>query len=241
MQQSERHSPRRHFSYSNVMSTLAVFLVIAGGTALAAALPRDSVTSKTVKDNSLSSKDLKDGKAVTGAEVADESLNYADIANGGLYEADIAPNSLTGTAIVESQLGQVPAATLGGLGRSARGADNCDPDSTTFLTCVSVGPIFLPTQTRVLLIGALRAGSEVNARGVGTCRLGTSATDGLAGTNVLANANPDSNGVGFGLTAVTPLLGPGAISFGIDCNEQADFIPIVYNDIMLSAVLLSPG
>ena len=91
---------RRHFTYPNVMSTLAVFLVLAGGTALAAALPNNSVKSKTVKDNSLKSIDLKDGKAVTGDDVADDSL--------------------TGTNIAESSLGQVPdAAQLQGKAASS--------------------------------------------------------------------------------------------------------------------------
>src|SRR5689334_5664629 len=101
---------RRHFTYPNVMSTLAVFLVLAGGTALAATLPNNSVTSKTVKknslksgdvkNNSLKSKDLKDGKGVTGDDVADDSL--------------------TGANIDESTLGQVPdAAQLQGRGASS--------------------------------------------------------------------------------------------------------------------------
>ncbi len=101
---------RRHFTYPNVMSTLAVFLVLAGGTALAAALPNDSVKSKTVKDNSLKSKDLKNDKAVTGDDVVDESLTGDDVAD----------NSLTGTNIAEPTLGQVPdAAQLQGKAPSS--------------------------------------------------------------------------------------------------------------------------
>ena len=91
---------RRHFSYSNVMSSLAVFLVLAGGTALAAALPKNSVKSKTVKDNALRSVDLQDGKAVTGDDVADDSL--------------------TGASHAESTLGQGPdAAQLEGRGATS--------------------------------------------------------------------------------------------------------------------------
>lgn len=61
---------RRYLTYSNVMSTLAFFLAVAGGTAVAAtALPRNSVTSATVKNNSLTSQDLMNGKAVRGADV----------------------------------------------------------------------------------------------------------------------------------------------------------------------------
>jgi hypothetical protein len=83
-------------SYANVMSTLAVFLVVAGGSAFAAStFTANSINSKTVKDNSLKSKDLKDGKAVSGLDVVD--------------------NSLTGDDIDESTLAQVPdSAKLGG-------------------------------------------------------------------------------------------------------------------------------
>jgi hypothetical protein len=82
------HKPRR-LSYANLMSTVSVFLVVAGGTAFAATtLSANSVNSKTVKDNALKSVDLKDGKAVSTEDVIDDSL--------------------TGTDINESTLGQVP-------------------------------------------------------------------------------------------------------------------------------------
>jgi hypothetical protein len=93
-------------SYANVMSTLAVFLVVAGGSAFAAStITADSINSKTVKDNSLKSKDLKDGKAVSTDDVIDASLSGTDVAD----------NSLTGDDVDESTLAQVPdAAKLGG-------------------------------------------------------------------------------------------------------------------------------
>ncbi len=74
----------RHFNYSNVMSTLAVFLVIAGGSAFAAALKSNSVKSSTIKDNAIKSKDLKDGKAVGSSDVIDDSLTGTDINEGTL-------------------------------------------------------------------------------------------------------------------------------------------------------------
>ena len=86
-------------TYANVMSTLAVFLVVAGGSAFAAStITADSINSKSVKDNSLKSKDLKDGKAVSGDDVIDNSLTGTDVTD----------NSLTGDDVDESTLGQVP-------------------------------------------------------------------------------------------------------------------------------------
>jgi hypothetical protein len=71
--------PRRRFSYANVMSTVSVFMVLAGGTALAATLPANSVGSKTVKDNKLKTVDLKDGAAVAGIDVIDDTLTGDDV------------------------------------------------------------------------------------------------------------------------------------------------------------------
>jgi hypothetical protein len=86
-------------TYANVMSTLAVFLVVAGGSAFAAStFTANSINSKTVKDNSLKSKDLKDGKAVSTDDVIDASLTGTDVAD----------DSLTGDDVDESTLAQVP-------------------------------------------------------------------------------------------------------------------------------------
>ncbi len=130
--------PRRRFGYANVMSTVSVFMVLAGGTALAASLAPNSVGSKTVKDEKLKSVDLKDGAAVassdvidgslTGADIADGTVNTPDLANnavnsakvadnsltggdvndGSLTGTDVTDNSLTGDDVDESTLGQVP-------------------------------------------------------------------------------------------------------------------------------------
>ncbi len=71
---------RRHITYANVMSTIAVFLAVGIGGAWAAdQLAKNSVSSKQVKNSSLKSKDLKDGKGVTGADIKDESVGSADV------------------------------------------------------------------------------------------------------------------------------------------------------------------
>jgi len=98
---------------------MAVFLAVAGGTALAAStLPANSVNSKTVRDNKLKSVDLKDGKAVstddvidaslTGTDVADNSLTGDDLADSSVNSAKVLDNSLTGDDVDESTLAQVP-------------------------------------------------------------------------------------------------------------------------------------
>lgn len=64
---------RGKLTYANVMSTIAVFLAMGGGGfAVAAALDKDSVKSKQVKDESLVSKDLKNGAAVDAEDLVPE-------------------------------------------------------------------------------------------------------------------------------------------------------------------------
>jgi hypothetical protein len=90
MDHKENRNPARHFTYSNVMSTLAVFLVIAGGTAMAAAvnsskdIAKQAIKNSDVKKEALTSNRLKDGAAVSGSDVIDESLSGADINEGTL-------------------------------------------------------------------------------------------------------------------------------------------------------------
>jgi hypothetical protein len=62
-------------TYANVMSSAAVFLVLAGGTAIAAnqMLPKNSVGTKQIKANSITGAKIKNG-AVSGAKVDVGSL-----------------------------------------------------------------------------------------------------------------------------------------------------------------------
>jgi hypothetical protein len=76
---------RSRLTYANVVASLALFIAL-GGVAWAAA----TIKSGDVVDNSLKSVDLKDGKGVQGA--------------------DVVPDSLTGGAIDESSLNEVPSA-----------------------------------------------------------------------------------------------------------------------------------
>jgi hypothetical protein len=61
---------RRHISYANVMSTIAVFGVLAGGGAYAAS----KIGSKDIKRNAVTGKHVKPG-AVTGNHVREQTLD----------------------------------------------------------------------------------------------------------------------------------------------------------------------
>lgn len=126
---------RRHFTYANVVSTLTLFLVIAGGTALAAKtgvdskdLKDNSVASKDLKDNSVASKDLKDGEAVASSDVVDDSLTGTDIDEGQL-RLPAFPSSLPPSGPAGGELsGTYPDPAIGG---DAIGSGNVRNNSLT--------------------------------------------------------------------------------------------------------------
>jgi hypothetical protein len=86
---------RDHLTYANVMATIAVFLVLTGGTAVALNgsntvfsddIVNNEVRSADVRDDTLSSGGLKatdlKPSSVGASEVADGSLNDEDISQG---------------------------------------------------------------------------------------------------------------------------------------------------------------
>jgi hypothetical protein len=98
---------RKRLTYANVLSTLAVFLLLGGATAVAASLGKNSVGSKQLKKNAVTTAKIKKNavttakikaKAVTGAKVKDGSLTGADINLGtlGTVPSAATANSLVG-------------------------------------------------------------------------------------------------------------------------------------------------
>jgi hypothetical protein len=81
---------RPQLTYANVISTLCLFLLLTGGSALAAA---------TLGKNSVGSPQLR-SKSVTTGKIASNAVNGSKVANG----------SLSGADINLSQLGTVPSA-----------------------------------------------------------------------------------------------------------------------------------
>lgn len=90
---------RKRLTYANVMSSIAVFLVIGGATAFAA-LGKNSVGSKQLKKNAVTAKKIKKN-AVTGAKIKKNAITGAKVKDA----------SLTGVDIDLAKLGTVPSAT----------------------------------------------------------------------------------------------------------------------------------
>ena len=78
-------SVRNRLTYANVMSTLAVFLVVAGGSAMAATqLGKNTVGTKQLKK-----------EAVTTAKVKPGAITESRIGNGSITNQKLAPNAVT--------------------------------------------------------------------------------------------------------------------------------------------------
>lgn len=94
---------RKRLTYANVMSSIAVFLVIGGATAFAALgkntvgtkqLKKNAVTAAKIKNNAVTTNKIK-ANAVNGAKVKDGSLTGADINFGALGTVPSAANANT--------------------------------------------------------------------------------------------------------------------------------------------------
>jgi hypothetical protein len=82
---------RKRLTYANVMSSIAVFLVLGGATAIAAGLAKNSVGTKQLKKNAVTTKKLKNN-AVTTPKIKDGSVTASKLAAGA---ATIGAGSVT--------------------------------------------------------------------------------------------------------------------------------------------------
>jgi hypothetical protein len=114
---------RPKLSYANVVSTLCLFLLLAGGAAYAAShLAKNSVGSKQLKKNSVTTAKIKNG-AVTGPKIADGAITGAQVKVGSLTGTNVLDGSLTGTDINQSSLTDVRASNVYGVALNG----NCTP------------------------------------------------------------------------------------------------------------------
>jgi len=96
---------RSRMTYANVMSTIAVFLLLGGATAFAAT----KIGTKELKTGAVTAAKLKSG-AVTTPKLKNNAVTGPKIKNAAVTGAKIADNAVTGAKVDESTLGTVPSA-----------------------------------------------------------------------------------------------------------------------------------
>jgi hypothetical protein len=139
---------RRHITYANVMSSLAVFLILGGATAFAAIkkvganeikansiktgkIVKEAVTAGKIKNLAVTEGKLADGavttnkladNAVTTPKIAKDAVTAEKLAKNAVTTEKIVNDAVTGDKVKESTLGQVPSAAnsaaLGGIAAS---------------------------------------------------------------------------------------------------------------------------
>lgn len=100
---------RKRVTYANVMSSIAVFLVLGGGAAIAAGLAKNSVGSKQLKKNAVTETKIKNG-VVTSGKIADGSIVTAKLADGSVVTGKIVNAAVTSDKLAD---GSVVAIKLG--------------------------------------------------------------------------------------------------------------------------------
>lgn len=111
---------RKHLTYANVMSSLAIFLLL-GGTAFAAG----KLSGSRLKDNSVSGKKLKRG-SVSGSKIHDGSVSNAKIQGATITGNRIAANTLTDREVNMAKLGKISRAATADAATNAGKVDGKD-------------------------------------------------------------------------------------------------------------------
>lgn len=99
---------RKRLTYANVMSSIAVFLVLGGATAFAASqLGKNSVGTKQLKKNAVTAAKIKKN-AVTAAKIRRNAVTNAKIGDNAVTTAKIADGAVSGAKVNAATLGTVP-------------------------------------------------------------------------------------------------------------------------------------
>ena len=101
---------RGRLTYSNVMSTIAVFMVLGGGAAVAAnQLPKNSVGSPQIRKNAVKTGDIA-RNAVRVGKIDKEAVKAGKLAKNAVPTNRLRDNAVTGDKVNESTLSIVPSA-----------------------------------------------------------------------------------------------------------------------------------
>jgi hypothetical protein len=95
---------RSKLTYANVMSTVAIFMVLTGiGFAVAKSLPKNSVGKRQLKKGAVTTKKLRND-AVTAPKIKSNAVGRSEIAAGAVGTGEIANQAVTRQKIADSAI-----------------------------------------------------------------------------------------------------------------------------------------
>jgi hypothetical protein len=125
-------SIRKRLTYANVMSSIAVFLILGGASALAAThLAKNSVGTKQLKANAVTAVKIKGG-AVSGPKLSAGAVGSTQLADGGVTAAKIANGAVSGAKVDLASLGTVPNAATTSMMKVSHGTIPVGGEATAF-------------------------------------------------------------------------------------------------------------
>jgi hypothetical protein len=107
---------RKRLTYANVMSSLAVFLILGGATAFAAVqkIGANEIKANSIKTGKIVKEAVTAGKLKNGAviesKIGDGAVTTNKLADNAVTTGKIANDAVTGDKVKESSLGEVPLA-----------------------------------------------------------------------------------------------------------------------------------
>ena len=123
---------RKRLTYANVMSSIAVFLILGGATAFAAKkigsneIMGNSITTGKIKKEAVTRAKIKKA-AIDSSKLADDSVTTSKIADAAVTTGKIANDAVTGDKVKESTLSEVPSASKANSANSATFAESAQP------------------------------------------------------------------------------------------------------------------
>lgn len=182
---------RAHLTYANVMSSLAVFLLLGGSGAYAAKqqtkkvgatqIKASAVTTAKIKNEAVGTAKLSNG-AVSGPKLAAGAVTSGHLGDGAVSTEKLGRDAVTGDKVAESTLSEVPAANSAnpaafakvnatgvvdpGLSKGVTSPSVSHPQKGVY--CVSV-PGFSPRGAQVTVHGTGGPATAQVAVGGGSC------------------------------------------------------------------------
>jgi hypothetical protein len=202
---------RRQLSFANVISVIALFVALGGGTAVA-----------LNGSNTVQSDDLGPGAQVKAADVAANAVNGSDVVDSSITGADIASSALSKGRKIDSSC-------------SPNSTTFVDCGTMTINLPRAGLRVLIVATAQWYSVGDTSTTAGDCRIGVNGAPFGPEALPGET-SNVTASGAQQS----LTLTTVTdPNLGAGNHTFGLACNQIGG--DITYPETSVSAVVLGPG